>query len=111
LHIVGCHRGIELRRLSLSDTASYQLCLDLSMQTRTRPGLTIPKELGADGYIVKPIQRDQLLPLIAEILAEQVTVSFWGVHGTLPVPGLGSLRYGGNQMPPLKRSELAADFV
>ena len=54
------------------------------------------KELGADGYIVKPIQRESLLRLIGEILSEKVTVSFWGVHGTLPVPGPGSLRYGGN---------------
>jgi len=54
------------------------------------------KELGADGYIVKPIQRDTLLRQIAEILSEKVTVSYWGVHGTLPVPGPGTLRYGGN---------------
>jgi len=54
------------------------------------------KELGADGYIVKPIQRESLPRLIAEILSEKVTVTYWGVHGTLPVPGPGSLRYGGN---------------
>ena len=54
------------------------------------------KELGADGYIVKPIERDSLLRLIGEILSEDVTVSYWGVHGTLPVPGPGSLRHGGN---------------
>ena len=54
------------------------------------------KELGADGYIVKPIERDTLPGLIADILSEKVTVSYWGVHGTLPVPGPGSLRYGGN---------------
>ena len=54
------------------------------------------KELGANGYIVKPIQRDTLLGSINEILSEQVTVSYWGVHGTLPVQGAGTLRYGGN---------------
>ncbi|MBE0612352.1 MAG: response regulator [Burkholderiales bacterium] len=54
------------------------------------------KELGADGYIVKPIQRETLPGLIAEILSEKVTVGYWGVHGTLPVPGPDSLRYGGN---------------
>ena len=54
------------------------------------------KELGADGYIVKPIQRQTLPKLIAEILSETVTISYWGVHGTLPVPGPASLRYGGN---------------
>ena len=54
------------------------------------------KELGADGYIVKPIQRDALLRAINEILSGQVTVCYWGVRGTLPVSGTGSLRYGGN---------------
>ena len=54
------------------------------------------KELGADGYIVKPIQRATLTKQIAEILSETVTVAYWGVHGTLPVPGPNSLRYGGN---------------
>lgn len=54
------------------------------------------KELGADGYIVKPLQRETLPGLIAEILSEKVTISYWGVHGTLPVPGPDALRYGGN---------------
>jgi phosphoribosyl 1,2-cyclic phosphodiesterase/CheY-like chemotaxis protein len=54
------------------------------------------KELGADGYLTKPIQRDSFLEAIAEVLSEQVIVSYWGVHGTLPVPGPGTLRYGGN---------------
>ena len=54
------------------------------------------KELGAAGYIVKPIKRETLLREINEILSETVTVNYWGVHGTLPVCGTGSLRYGGN---------------
>ena len=54
------------------------------------------RELGAAGYIVKPINPETLLKTIADILSEDVTVTYWGVHGTLPVPGSGSLRYGGN---------------
>ena len=54
------------------------------------------KQLGADGYITKPIQRDTLLKTISDILSEQVVVSYWGVHGTLPVPGPKTTRYGGN---------------
>ena len=54
------------------------------------------KELGADGYIVKPIRSDALIRQIDEILSKSVTVNYWGVHGTLPVCGAGSLRYGGN---------------
>src|SRR5689334_14941140 len=54
------------------------------------------KQLGADGYIVKPIKREKLLAAIEDILSEHVVVSYWGVHGTLPVPGPNTNRYGGN---------------
>ncbi len=54
------------------------------------------KQLGADGYITKPIKRETLLQAITDILSEHVAVSYWGVHGTLPVPGPKTNRYGGN---------------
>jgi len=54
------------------------------------------KELGADGYLTKPFVRDTLLESIAAVLAQQVVVSYWGVHGTLPTPGAAYTRYGGN---------------
>jgi phosphoribosyl 1,2-cyclic phosphodiesterase len=54
------------------------------------------KELGADGYITKPIQRDSVLEQIGELVSSDIVVTYWGVHGTLPVPGPHTLRYGGN---------------
>jgi phosphoribosyl 1,2-cyclic phosphodiesterase len=54
------------------------------------------KQLGADGYITKPIRHETLLESINDILSEHVVVSYWGVHGTLPVPGPRTVRYGGN---------------
>jgi CheY-like chemotaxis protein/phosphoribosyl 1,2-cyclic phosphodiesterase len=54
------------------------------------------RQLGADGYIVKPIKRETVLAAIQDILSEHVVVSYWGVHGTLPVPGPKTNRYGGN---------------
>jgi CheY-like chemotaxis protein len=53
-------------------------------------------EMGADGYIAKPVDRQTLLPSILEIVAAHVTVAYWGVHGTLPTPGAAFIRYGGN---------------
>jgi CheY-like chemotaxis protein/phosphoribosyl 1,2-cyclic phosphodiesterase len=54
------------------------------------------KELGADGYLTKPFQRETLLDAIANIVSNQMVVTYWGVHGTLPTPGGAYVRYGGN---------------
>ncbi len=53
-------------------------------------------ELGADGYINKVAERGQLLERITELVEGSAIVTFWGVRGTLPVPGTDSIRYGGN---------------
>ncbi len=54
------------------------------------------KELGADGYITKPINRETFLQSVNEIISSRVVVHYWGVHGTLPAPGAAYTRYGGN---------------
>jgi phosphoribosyl 1,2-cyclic phosphodiesterase/ActR/RegA family two-component response regulator len=50
---------------------------------------------GADGYITKPLGPD-FSSQLAALLAPSVELRYWGVHGTLPVPGRENLRYGGN---------------
>ena len=54
------------------------------------------KDLKADGYITKPLDVGKFAPEIRAVVESTFTVSFWGVRGTLPVPGSKSLRYGGN---------------
>ena len=54
------------------------------------------REMGADGYITKPISVDTFLASVQEIVSDKVAVEYWGVHGTLPVPGPEFTRYGGN---------------
>jgi phosphoribosyl 1,2-cyclic phosphodiesterase/CheY-like chemotaxis protein len=54
------------------------------------------KQLGADGYLTKPFQREALLEAIASIVSNQMVITYWGVHGTLPTPGEAYVRYGGN---------------
>ena len=54
------------------------------------------KELGADGYITKPIKCETFLQTLLDIVSDRVVVHYWGVHGTLPVPGADYTRYGGN---------------
>ena len=70
-------------------------------------------EAGADDYLVKPITWEMLSttierimpqasrrPLPAASLAQFQTpatrVRLWGVRGSIPVPGPGTVRYGGN---------------
>lgn len=52
--------------------------------------------LGADGYIVKPIEVKSFAARVLAIIDGEFLLRFFGVRGTLPVPGPSSLRYGGH---------------
>jgi len=54
------------------------------------------KEMGADGYITKPINTETFVQSIYASVSERVSLHYWGVHGTLPAPGPAYTRYGGN---------------
>ncbi|MDW8374015.1 MAG: response regulator, partial [Planctomycetota bacterium] len=54
------------------------------------------RELGADGYLTKPVDAATFVAQIMDIVEQRVTVRYWGVHGTLPAPGPQYARYGGN---------------
>jgi phosphoribosyl 1,2-cyclic phosphodiesterase len=87
--------------------------LELCKQVRAEPGLDNTKivvvsgktyeidrkrafDMGADGYIVKPVAPDKIAGQIQRIVEDRVELTFWGVRGTLPVPGQETIRYGGN---------------
>ncbi len=53
-------------------------------------------DFGADGYIVKPVDSDKIFGQIKKIIDDKIEMVFWGVRGTLPVPGKNTIRYGGN---------------
>ena len=73
-------------------------------------------EAGADEFLAKPLQTEQLLELLAAMTARgpaapdfpetngggmaapigENLVRFWGVRGSIPVPGPATVRYGGN---------------
>lgn len=88
--------GLELCRLlraeqSLNDTRLIVITSKTYSFDRRRA-----LECGIDGYITKPIREKSFVPEIETIIEDKMELTFWGVRGTLPVPGAGSLRYGGN---------------
>ena len=53
-------------------------------------------ESGADAYLMKPIRPTSFVRQLDAIIRDQIRVCFWGVRGTLTVPGERTVRYGGN---------------
>ncbi|MBF0627686.1 MAG: response regulator [Magnetococcales bacterium] len=53
-------------------------------------------QFGADAYFVKPISPSSLLAELDRVFMDAMHLRFWGVRGTLPVPGAATLRHGGN---------------
>lgn len=54
------------------------------------------REVGADGYLVKPVIESVFLEELDRIVSAAIKLEFWGVRGTLPVSGQGTLKYGGS---------------
>ncbi len=53
------------------------------------------RQVGADGYIVKPVDTNTFIKKIERIIHAKVKLEFWGIRGTLPVSGKETLKYGG----------------
>ena len=71
------------------------------------------REAGADEYLTKPFNSDQLIALLSRLCADgsprnsktsfltraavtPARLKFWGVRGSIPTPGPSTVRYGGN---------------
>jgi CheY-like chemotaxis protein/HPt (histidine-containing phosphotransfer) domain-containing protein len=52
-------------------------------------------ELGASGYFTKPLHPASFAAQIERLVAGTLTMTFWGVRGTLPISRKDSLRCGG----------------
>jgi phosphoribosyl 1,2-cyclic phosphodiesterase len=55
-------------------------------------------ELGADGYFTKPVTPATFVAELERLVVGALTLTFWGVRGTLPVSRPDSHRYGGNTL-------------
>jgi phosphoribosyl 1,2-cyclic phosphodiesterase/CheY-like chemotaxis protein len=104
----------------------FQVCRALSSDESLRHSRIIvtsardfPSDLhaafvaGADEYLTKPIDPTQLLALLRRLTEQpspaplpapaieaspsaDVSLKFWGVRGSIPTPGAGTVYYGGN---------------
>lgn len=54
------------------------------------------REAGIDAYMTKPINEATFVNEVMSHVEGKMIIKFWGVRGTLPVPGSKSLKYGGN---------------
>jgi len=52
-------------------------------------------ELGASGYFTKPLNPASFAQELERLVADTLTLSFWGVRGTMPISRKDSHRYGG----------------
>jgi phosphoribosyl 1,2-cyclic phosphodiesterase len=82
----------RLRKIkSLSDTRIVMVTGKFFKSDRSRA-----YSEGADGYILKPVDPDRFPGQLQRIIEDSLELTFWGIRGTLPVPGKRSVRYGGN---------------
>ncbi len=100
-------RALNSRRSSLPDTK-----IIVSSGSGYAVDKIVALESGADEYVTKPIDVDQLVNLFeklsggaaapvktpAPVIAEEgiTKVRFWGVRGSIPSPGPETVYYGGN---------------
>ena len=88
--------GIELCRQIKSDSAFDAVKVVIVSGKAYDFDKRRAKQVGANGYITKPLNPVRFAEDIRAIVEASFSVTYWGVRGTLPVPGKNSIRYGGN---------------
>jgi phosphoribosyl 1,2-cyclic phosphodiesterase/ActR/RegA family two-component response regulator len=53
-------------------------------------------EVGGGGFILKPIDHETFVEKIIKIINDKMELTYWGVRGTLPMPGEKTIKYGGH---------------
>ena len=104
--------GAVVIGVSVPDLHGYDLCQEIRRDPALRDvpivicsaqsypaDIRRAKELGADEYVVKPYQEQQLVDAVwnaIELRSTIFRVKFWGTRGSIATPGPETIRYGGN---------------
>lgn len=89
--------GVELTRLLRAETRLSGMKIVVLSGKIYQSDRDRAVAAGADGFIAKSRSDPaETLTAILDLLVEKVAVKFWGCRGTIPVPGPGTLKYGGN---------------
>ena len=104
--------GAVVIGISVPDLHGYDLCQEIRRDPALRDvpivicsaqsypaDIRRAKELGADEYVVKPYQEQQLVDAVwnaIELRSTVFRVKFWGTRGSIATPGPETVRYGGN---------------
>lgn len=86
--------GFELLSLIRADESLAGMRVVMASAKAYEADRNKASKLGADGYIIKPFAVDKLEAILKS--AGSMTLSAWGVRGTLPMPQQGYIAYGGN---------------
>lgn len=89
--------GFELfQRIRQIQGLHKQPCFIIVTSKQYEYDLRKARTLGIDAYMKKPINPETFVEEILNIIENKIIIQFWGVRGTLPVPGEKSVYYGGN---------------
>lgn len=86
--------GAELCKKIRSDDELKELTFIIASSKTFDVNRNEALEAGADDYWFKPLTVDKIKAGLDNL--NTFELKFWGVRGTLPVPGEKSIRYGGN---------------
>jgi len=92
--------GFEVLRTLRADAELADTTVIMISAKSYKPDIDRAREMGADDYLVKPFDPDELVRrverLCADRAAPRLTVEFWGTRGSIATPGPGTTLYGGN---------------
>lgn len=88
--------GLEVCQILRSDPNNSSFKLIIVTVKSYQSDQAAAQKIGADGYLIKPIDKDTFLRDIEFIIHNEIEIVFWGVRGSLPVASKQSIQYGCN---------------